>query len=174
MTAVRFELTRKRMKSIRLRVVPPHGVVKVSAPHGVPLHFIEAFVADKADWVCQQQARIEQLPPPLEIDEAACRAILTTRVPALIAYWQTQLGVVCTGWRVRKMKTRWGSCNIKTGRINLNLVLGALDDALLEYVVVHELVHLHERYHNKRFYTWVEKMLPDWREREAKLESITL
>lgn len=174
MTAVRFELTRKRMKSIRLRVVPPHGAVKVSAPFGVPLHFIEKFVADKADWVRQQQIRIEQLPPPLVIDEAACRTTLNKRVPELIAYWQARLGVTCTGWRTRKMKTRWGSCNIKTGRINLNLVLGALDDALLEYVVVHELVHLHERYHNKRFYAWLEKMLPDWRAREAMLEGITL
>jgi len=174
MTAVRFELTRKRMKTIRLRVIPPHGAVKVSAPYGVPLHFIEQFVADKSAWVREQQTRLQQLPPPLTIDQEACRRTLNKRVPELIAYWQAKLGVNCTGWRMRTMKTRWGSCNIKTGRINLNLVLGALDDALLEYVVVHELVHLHERYHNKRFYAWVEKMLPDWRERESQLKKITL
>lgn len=167
-----YGLTRRKMKSIRMRVVPPWGEVKVSAPHRVPLRVIEDFVQQRADWIEQQRQAIRQLEPPTMIDEAACKARLAVRVPELIAYWQQRLGVECAGWRCRKMRTRWGSCNIRTARINLNLVLGATEDTLLEYVIVHELVHLHERYHNSRFYQWLEQMLPDWKEREASLRKI--
>jgi len=174
MTTVNYVLTRRKMKSIRLRVVPPAGALKVSAPKGVPKYVIDEFVQSKEVWIEQQREQIKRMEPALEIDPLACRTKLDQRVPELLDYWQAKLGVQCTGWRTRQMKTRWGSCNISTGRINLNLVLGALDDSLLEYVVVHELVHLHERYHNKRFYAWLEKMLPDWRDREAGLRAVPL
>lgn len=174
MTMAVYVLTRRKMKSIRLRVVPPTGEIKVSAPPGVPKHFIDQFVQEKSDWIEQQRNQIKLMDPPLEIDAKASKERLEQRVPELLEYWQAKLGVDCTGWRTRKMKTRWGSCNISTGRINLNLVLGALDDSLLEYVVVHELVHLHERYHNRNFYAWLEKMLPDWREREQLLREVNL
>lgn len=174
MSTANYVLTRRKMKSIRLRVVPPAGEIKVSAPPGVPKHFIDQFVQEKSDWIERQRSQIKLMDPPLEIDAKACKERLEQRVPELLEYWQARLGVKCTGWRTRKMKSRWGSCNISTRRINLNLVLGALDDLLLEYVVVHELVHLHERYHNKRFYAWLEQMLPDWREREAGLRAVPL
>lgn len=167
-----YALTRRKMKSIRLRVVPPWGEVRVSAPHRVPKQVIDDFVSERAVWIERQRREISQLEPPIIVDEKACKAHLMERVPKLIALWEKRLGVACSGWRCRKMKTRWGSCNIRTARINLNLVLGAAEDQLLEYVIVHELVHLHERYHNARFYQWLEQMLPDWKSREADLRKV--
>lgn len=171
---IEYELTRRKMKNIRLRVVAPEGQVKVSAPHRVPHSFINDFVQQKANWIAQQQQAIRALPAAQIADENACRVALKERVPPLIDYWQAQLGVHCNGFRVRKMHTRWGSCNIRTGWINLSLILGAAEHELLEYIVVHELVHLHERYHNAHFYSWMARMLPDWKAREAKLRALNL
>ena len=68
------------------------------------------------------------------------------------------------------MKTRWGSCNIGARRIWLNLELAKVTPGCLEYVLVHEMVHLLERYHNKRFHRLMDRFLPDWPDRKAQLE----
>ncbi|MCC5854923.1 MAG: M48 family metallopeptidase [Idiomarina sp.] len=162
------------MKHIRLRVTEPDGALYVSAPPRVPEFVIRAFVKSKDSWITKQRERIALLPPKPPLDVEYCRATMQREVPKLIQHWSKSLGVDCAGWRMRRMKTRWGSCNTKTHWINLNLELGQLPLPLLEYVVVHELVHLHERYHNARFYQLLESQLPDWRGREADLRVIQL
>ena len=64
---------------------------------------------------------------------------------------------------VKKMKTRWGTCNVRTHRIWLNLKLAEFDPKALEMVVVHEMVHLLERGHNKRFYGFMDRFMPEWK-----------
>ena len=90
-------------------------------------------------------------------------------LPELIDRWQAELGVEVAAWGVRKMKTRWGSCNAKERRIWLNLALAQKQPRCLEYVVVHELVHLLERNHNTRFKALMDHFLPQWREHRAEL-----
>lgn len=92
-------------------------------------------------------------------------------IPPLIEKWQPVIGVEIKEWRIRKMKTRWGSCNISTQRIWLNLELIKKPDCCLEYVVVHEMVHLLERYHNARFKAYMDKFLPNWREIKTALNN---
>lgn len=96
---------------------------------------------------------------------------LKQRVSDLLAYWQPKLDVRVSAWQVRKMKTKWGSCNPKTGRILLNLELVKKPPKCLEFIVVHELVHLLERHHNERFRQYMDRYLPDWQERRALLNS---
>jgi hypothetical protein len=72
-------------------------------------------------------------------------------------------------WGVKRMKTRWGSCNTHARRIWLNLELIKYPQSALEYIVVHEMVHLLERRHNKRFYTYMDQFLPGWREKREAL-----
>lgn len=67
-------------------------------------------------------------------------------------------------WGIKKMKTKWGSCNIKERRIWLNLELAKKPIECLEYVLVHELVHLLERHHNQRFQAYMDQYLPQWRQ----------
>ena len=67
------------------------------------------------------------------------------------------------------MKTRWGSCNINARRIWLNLELAKKPPQCLEYVLVHEMVHFLERYHNKNFYHYMNQFLPNWKELEYDL-----
>ena len=84
-------------------------------------------------------------------------------VPPLIEKWQPIIGVEIEEWRIKKMKTKWGTCNIKAKRIWLNLELIKKPTHCLEYVIVHELVHLLERYHNDRFYNYLTQFMPNWR-----------
>lgn len=91
------------------------------------------------------------------------RLQLKALIPALLAKWQRILRVQVTAWGVKKMKTKWGSCNPAAQRIWLNLELAKKPEACLEYIVVHELVHLVERRHNEHFTRLMDKHLPHWR-----------
>jgi hypothetical protein len=91
------------------------------------------------------------------------REQLRGQIPALLAQWQPVLGVAAAEWGIKKMKTRWGSCNIRARRVWFNLELAKKPARCLEYVVVHELVHLLERNHNARFKTLMDQHLPTWR-----------
>lgn len=102
------------------------------------------------------------------------RTQLKALVPPLLAHWQPLLGVAVTGWGVKKMKTKWGSCNVAARRIWLNLELAKKPEPCLEYIVVHELVHLLERQHNERFTALMDRYLPDWRQRRETLKSSAL
>lgn len=83
-------------------------------------------------------------------------------VPGLLEKWQPFTGKTVASWGIRKMKTKWGSCNIEARRIWLNLELAKKPLECLEYILVHELVHLHERSHNERFKELLGKYLPNW------------
>ncbi|MBS0016853.1 MAG: M48 family metallopeptidase [Arthrospira sp. SH-MAG29] len=90
-------------------------------------------------------------------------------IPQLLNKWQPIIGENVTYWGIKKMRTKWGSCNITNRRIWLNLELAKKPIECLEYVVVHELVHLLEHYHNDRFKAYMDEYLPQWRQRRELL-----
>jgi len=94
---------------------------------------------------------------------------LRERIPGLIAKWEPPIGVAVRDWRLRRMKTKWGTCNPSAGRIWLNTELAKKPPACLEYVVVHEMIHLVERNHTERFRRILDRVLPDWRQRADAL-----
>lgn len=102
------------------------------------------------------------------------REQLRERLPPLVEQWQTTLGVDASECRIKRMKTRWGSCNIAARRIWINLELAKKPVACLEYVVVHELTHLMERHHNARFIALMDTHLPSWRQSRAILNRLPL
>lgn len=167
-----YTLTRKKMKNLRMRIVAPHGEVKVSAPLRTPVAEIDAFVASRASWIRKMQARAVAMPVPLEAgpDAEAARASLRERVPPLLSYWAIQMGQTPEpDWSPRLMRTRWGSCNSRTRKINLSLELARKDDELLEYVIVHELAHLFEPNHGPGFYAVMDAFLPGWKALRTRL-----
>jgi predicted metal-dependent hydrolase len=168
---VDYTITRKRIKNLRITVRAPHGEVVVSAPRHVPVSTISAFVADKAAWIAKHQERLAGQPQPLQAGPEAeeLRRLLKTSVPPLVDYWAQIMGVPMPQIAIRRMTTRWGTCNTVSKRITLNLELARRDASLLEYVIVHELAHLIERGHNKRFYAVMDQHLPDWRYRRRVL-----
>ena len=90
------------------------------------------------------------------------RALMRERIPGFIAKWEPVIGVSIAEWRIKRMRTRWGTCNISARRIWLNLELVKRPLTCLEYIVVHEMVHLLERLHNKRFRTLMDQFFPQW------------
>jgi hypothetical protein len=97
------------------------------------------------------------------------RAELKKEIPLLIKKWEDPMGVSVQEFGVKLMKTRWGTCNIRAKRIWLNLELAKKRPELLEYVVVHEMVHLLERLHSKRFYAFMSQFLPNWKSLKMEL-----
>jgi hypothetical protein len=91
------------------------------------------------------------------------RRQLKQLVPPMVAKWEPIVGVQVAEWRVKQMKTRWGTCNPDAGRIWLNLELIKKPASCLEYIVVHEMVHLLERRHDDRFTAHMDRFLPQWR-----------
>ncbi|MDY6825346.1 MAG: SprT family zinc-dependent metalloprotease [Thermodesulfobacteriota bacterium] len=97
------------------------------------------------------------------------RRQLRAMLPALVEKWEPIIGVQVAETRIKRMKTRWESCNIDAGRIWVNLELIKKPVACLEYILVHEMVHLLERYHNERFKKFMDRFLPDWQVRRDEL-----
>ncbi len=102
------------------------------------------------------------------------RVQLKSQIDQLITGCQERVGVECVDWNVKKMKTKWGSCNIGAKRIWLNLELAKKPPECLEYILVHELVHLLERKHNETFRTHMDRLLPNWQERRDLLKDLPL
>mgnify|MGYP001579826830 CR=1 FL=1 len=102
------------------------------------------------------------------------RQQLRQLIAPLVTQWQDTLGVSLTEWGVKKMKTRWGTCNAEARRIWLNLELAKKPLQCLEYIVVHELVHLITRHHDDHFVALMNKHLPQWRTHRAALNAAPL
>ncbi len=91
------------------------------------------------------------------------RAELKRIIPEILTKWEKKTGVQVEDWGVKQMKTKWGTCNIQKKRILVNLELAKKPIQCLEYIIVHELVHLLERLHNERFLTYMDKYFPRWK-----------
>lgn len=102
------------------------------------------------------------------------KALLHKIVPAFIRKWEGKLGVIVDGYFLQRMKTKWGSCNHRAGRIRLNTELAKKPKDLIEYVIVHEMVHLIEKTHSERFVALLDEHYPTWREARAELNELPL
>jgi predicted metal-dependent hydrolase len=144
----------------RLRVVSHDGPGKVHLRNNsiVELHVSQSSDASERERILQRwyRERLKELIPPL------------------LEKWQKALKVEVAQCRVKKMKTKWGSCNAAAGRIWLNLELAKKPVQCLEYLVVHELAHLIERRHNENFISIMNKYLPKWRLHREELNSAPL
>jgi hypothetical protein len=215
-----IEVTRKRIKHLRLRVHPPDGRVTMSSPMSVRRKVVEAFAASRLDWIRGQRdrvrAQVREAPRRFERGEshylwgrrhllsvverdgrqgvtlddrritlfihpggdtarrasvmhAWHKSLLHEALPALIRIWEQRLNVRLTGYYLRRMKTRWGTCNHRTGHIRLNTELVTKSSYLLEYVLVHEMVHLIVPNHGPRFVALMNAHYPSWRDARAEL-----
>ncbi len=91
------------------------------------------------------------------------RRRLREQIRGLVAKWEPRVGQKVADVRIRRMKTRWGSCNAEARRIWLNLELAKKPVASVEYVLVHEMVHLMERHHTERFRELMDALMPSWK-----------
>jgi predicted metal-dependent hydrolase len=99
---------------------------------------------------------------------------LREAIPPVIAKWEHQVSVTVPKWSIRRMKTKWGSCNRQTGHIWFNVELAKKHPDCLEYLAVHEMTHLLERGHGERFTKLMDKNMADWRARRDLLNQSPL
>jgi len=102
------------------------------------------------------------------------KSLLHQVIPELIQKWEARLGVHVAGYFLQRMKTKWGSCNHRAHHIRLNTELVKKPKDLLEYVVVHEMLHLIAPTHSERFLALMNKHYPTWREARAELNELPL
>lgn len=98
------------------------------------------------------------------------RALLKVEIASLLPKWEKITGLKATSWQTKYMTTRWGTCNTQTGKIWISLQLAQKPTKCLEYVILHELIHLAENKHNKKFYSLMNKYMPMWKEVKMTLE----
>jgi predicted metal-dependent hydrolase len=218
---IAIDVVRKNIRNIHLKVCPPNGQVRISAPLRMNLDVIRAFAISRTEWVRKHQQRMRERPQamPLEyvdgeshylwgspyllqvletkasakVELIGGRLILDVRagtksrkrralldewyrarlmeaLPELTRKWERLTGVKAKRLSVRRMKSRWGSCNTRTGHIRLNTELAKKTPECLEYVLVHELTHVLEPSHNHRFKALMDRFMPAWRSRRAELK----
>jgi hypothetical protein len=217
---ITVEIRKKNIKNLHLRVHPPEGSVRISAPSSMDLNTIRGFAVSKLGWIKKHQARLKKqvrevskefiskenhtylgkryLLNVIELNQAPkvilkhetmelyirpntgvekrmailddwYRQRLNELIPGLISKHEAKMKVKVSEFGVKKMKTRWGSCNVKVKRIWLNLELAKRSIECIEYLVVHEMAHLLERKHNERFTAFMDTFLPGWRFVKAEL-----
>lgn len=110
----------------------------------------------------------------LEVLDHWYREQLRQMIPDLISKWETKLEVSVPRWSIRRMKTKWGSCNRETRHIWFNVELAKKHPDCLEYIVVHEMTHYLERNHGERFTKLMDGFMPDWRSRRDQLNDAPL
>lgn len=161
-------LTRKRVRNMNMRIKEPDGSVSISAPYMTPESEVIRFVRSKRSWIDKNRAvileRAAAYPEPgTRAEKEARRRDLKRRIAERLPYIEEVTGLRCSGWTVRDMKSRWGSCNTSTKHINLSLMLALRSDAELDYVILHELVHTVVPDHGKNFYAMMDRYMPGWK-----------
>ena len=184
---IELHISKKRVKNINFRL-KPHQLL-VSVPLFISPAQAAQAVMKRVSWAIAnhpqvlEQYKRQQLPLAqaltadstlllwgkeqpftLNHDEklAYYRQHLSEAIPALFAKWQPIVGATANEIRLKKMHTRWGSCNTRARRIWLSVYLPAYPIACTEYVIVHELCHLHHANHSAEFWQMVANAMPDY------------
>ena len=108
----------------------------------------------------------------IEILDEWYRSELKKLTPKLISKWEKVIGVQSNEFGIKKMKTKWGTCNTEAKRIWLNLELAKKPKECIEYIILHELVHLLERSHNHRFVKFMDDFMPKWKFHREELNRL--
>lgn len=169
----KYEWIRSVRKTATIQV-KENGSVIVRTPYRTSRKQVEDFLKEKQRWISRQQEHFK---------EAAKKQVAITdamrkegkkeakkRIPERIAYYAKLMGVSYGRIAVREQKTRWGSCSA-SGNLNFNWKLILMPPEILDYVVVHELAHRKELNHSKDFWSVVEQILPDYKERRRWLKT---
>lgn len=165
---MKFEYTviRSRRRSLAVQVDKSCNIT-VRAPFFVSQKEIDAFMADKKEWlekaiiIQREKAKTQKIYSDEEIKNLRQKA--KEILPKKVKYYSDLMGVVPAAVKVNSAKTRYGSCSGKNS-INFSLYLMDKDERFIDYVVVHELAHIKHHNHSKEFYAFVEKYVPDYKE----------
>ena len=152
--------------------VKPFGGVRVAVPYGVPFNKAEEFVHSKIDWINMQLEKMQQYEREYNFTSGVDDNIDKTRVKSMLTgrlkYLAEKHGYTYNRVFFRNQRTRWGSCSDKNN-ISLNMKIVRLPDELIDYVILHELVHTHRKDHSKAFWTEMDKLVGDGKKISSRL-----
>jgi len=211
---------KKQIKNMYIRVIPPDGKVRITAPVSATEDAIRMFAVSRIAWIKKQRQKFDEQPRQTErkyvtgeshylwgrryrldvvysnirndvsvsgqkiilqvrrdstpqqranVMDNWYREILKKAIPPIFEKCEKLVGVKAMEWQVKNMRTKWGTCNIEAKRIWLNLQLAKKTPECLEYVIIHELVHLLEKSHNDTFRAHMDRFYPNWRTVKARL-----
>lgn len=211
---------KKQIKNMYIRVIPPDGKVKITAPMSATEDAIRMFAVSRIAWIKKQRQKFVEQPRQTErkyvtgesyylwgkryrldvvysntrndvslsgqkivlqvrkdstpqqranVMDEWYREVLKNAIPPVFEKCERLVGVKAKEWQVKNMRTKWGTCNIQAKRIWLNLQLAKKTPECLEYVIIHELVHLLEKNHNDVFKGYMDSFYPNWRTVKANL-----
>lgn len=178
--SVPVRIERRSIKNINLYLRPPYEELLVTAPRLATEQRIYAFLREKRDWAEQNLLRLQKRAAKNIMEEELTAARkkayvkrLSALIPELLAKWEPAIGVhAAGGFRLRVMRRCFGVCHTGKKYITFNTWLGLAPEELIEYIVVHELCHLHEPSHNRRFHGLMDRYLPDWKRRKKALNKL--
>ncbi len=163
----KISLVYSRRKTLSMEI-KPDGILYIKAPKGISEREIRDFVKKHEGWIDSHLKKLEEEKARLEgnkkltkeeIRDLADRACIV--IPERVKHYAPLIGVTCGRITVRNQKTRWGSCSSK-GNLNFNCLLMLTPPEVIDSVVVHELCHLKQMNHSKRFYAEILKVYPDY------------
>ncbi len=165
---VEYTLIRSDRKSLSVEV-SSECKITVRAPWSLSQRKIDEFLQEKKPWLEKtmvkqiQKAKTVKSYTPEEIVELRARA--HSVIPEKVNYYSRIMGVTPTAVKINSAKKRFGSCSGKNS-LNFSLYLMERDERFIDYVVVHELAHIKHHNHSKEFYQFIEKFMPDYKERQ--------
>ena len=164
-----YTLIRSRRTSLSIEITP-RGEILIRAPIRMSRKEIQHFLASRRDWIAAHLEKLGSPPPVLTADELHALALLAKDViPGRVSHYAGLMGVTFGRITVRSQKTRWGSCSAR-GNLNFNCLLMLAPEAVLDYVIVHELCHRKQMNHSPQFWAAVEQILPDYADQRRWLK----
>ena len=166
---ITYTLIRAKRKTISIKITDNADVV-VRAPKFLSKKEIDKFVFSHSEWIAEKQAVAKRKQDILSQSSAEDLSKITmAKVMPYIEKYQQKMGKGPTSVKITSAKKRFGSCS-SAGVVCFSKYLALYPDEAIEYVVVHELAHLFEMNHSKRFYAIIEAHLPDWKDRKNQLK----
>lgn len=168
---IRYYIKRSRRKTVSVEIEPDLSVL-IRAPYHMPDRDIEKFLRESDEWIRKHREKAakrlkeKEETPKLSMDEIRRLAEEASKdIPERVRHFAPLVGVTYGRITIRNQKSRWGSCSAKKN-LNFNCLLMLAPPEQRDYVVVHELCHLKEMNHSKRFWNEVERILPDYKKSE--------
>jgi len=166
---LKIEAERKRVRNVRLYVSSKDQQIHLTVPFYASEKFAVEFVNKNINWLKKTQEKIKDNPSvSQEISKEEIEK-LRYLISSMVPVWEFRLGVNAKAWKLRKMKSRWGTCDTKTKSITFSTGLIKKPLRCIEYVVAHELAHLIIADHSAKFYAVIAKHFPYWKEIRKEL-----
>ena len=161
MEEITYRVIRSDRKTVSIQILPD-GQVVVRCNHRTPSETLRRFVSEKEGWIRKHLAKKAPPSPKLTAGQLQTLADKALRyIPQRVAFYAPRIGVTYGGITIRNQRTRWGSCSSK-GNLNFNCMLMLTPEAVIDYVVIHELCHRKEMNHSAKFWALVQRHCPDY------------